>query len=407
MRSQHAFTHSTGSPVIPLINPSSIRKRRKRGLYVLDVWLSGRHIKKALKTTNRKEAERRAAIALNQLLAGDGPAGNPSFHIRSAGHGPSLAQATAPQVPPRAGISDLVAEYLQAKQNDGMSYKTIQAYKLIGARFCEFCRTLGLEYLDQLSAAEFQAFKVWLKQKTPNAKTLQNQLVNLLSWAKWVFDKKGIGTRSVFHGCVVPKAPEPTRFVPVLEDVKTMIAAAPPAIAAYIQTFSATGLRLAELQHLRVVDIDLHQDVILVRSRQTPHRWVTKTNEDRSIPIHQSLLPVIQGLVKEATAHRRAYLFCAPKSLRHPKGDYHCNARTVSSHIKAIARQAGIRVDRANQGFTTHALRRYFATRCLSTNLNQLLIDRWMGHTNRTMANRYIQQAADVQQSEMNRVEFF
>ena len=353
--------------------------KRGKGTYHAGGWHNGRHLKRSLRTTNLRVATQRANDLLTQLLQGPATA--------------STAVAVGPQ---RHPIDNTITDYLAAKRSAGRAAKTLAAYRLALEHFKAFCDARLITYVDQIDHTIFDAYLVHLRLVVKHDKTLSNRVLNLLVWGKWLFTARSYATRSPFHGCAVPKAGEPLRFAPSIKQVNAILGKAPPELASVIRTLAYTGLRLNEFVHLRPSDIDLVDGFVHVRARLLPHPWKPKTNRDRMLPIHKSLRSTLAAAVTASNRASRPYLFSAPASIRYPVGNHHLKADKVNTKIQAVAMAAGILIGRANGGFVTHSLRRFFETTCVNARVPQVSVDRWMGHkTPGQSSSYYIQNAAN------------
>lgn len=141
-----------------------------------------------------------------------------------------------------------------------------------------------------------------------------------------------------------------------------------------------TGMRRGEVLRLRWLDLDLDEDYLTARSRKQSRQ---KTETVRRIDMHPELK-------KELIAWRE----------RRPKGQFVlCDARTLEPILK----------DKANRCFWQpmndtewclekkrhwykvgfHSYRHSFASNLAALNVDQRVIDEWMGHQTEAMRKRY------------------
>ncbi len=127
---------------------------------------------------------------------------------------------------------------------------------------------------------------------------------------------------------------------------------------ALLMTIYSGGLRLNEVVHLRLRDIDSKRMVVTVRAG--------KGKKDREVMLSEALLPILRSYVK---AHRpKEYLFEGQDG-----GPY--SPRSVQQVLKTAMRVAGIK-----QMASIHTLRHSFATHLLESGTDIRFIQEFLGH---------------------------
>ncbi|WP_229517405.1 tyrosine-type recombinase/integrase [Paraburkholderia terrae] len=137
----------------------------------------------------------------------------------------------------------------------------------------------------------------------------------------------------------------------------------------------AAGLRVSEVVHLKVTDIDSKRMVIRVNQG--------KNRKDRYVMLSPRLLEVLRTYWHDA--HPRDWLF---------PGDIpgHPITRTAVARICALARQrSGI-----TKPVTPHSLRHAFATHLLETGTDVRRIQLLMGHRSLATTSRYLRIATST-----------
>ena len=142
----------------------------------------------------------------------------------------------------------------------------------------------------------------------------------------------------------------------------------------FIEMFS--GMRMGEINALREDDIDLQKGVIHVSSTisrgldyKAKYKDSTKTAAGkRDIPISEMLRPHLEKALKNKLNNPDGLLFVD------------CNTRkvldtgTVNSYLQRISEKAGVPF------YGQHALRHTFATRCIESGVDPLVLKTWLGH---------------------------
>jgi integrase/recombinase XerD len=138
---------------------------------------------------------------------------------------------------------------------------------------------------------------------------------------------------------------------------------------AILMTTYAAGLRLSEVRHLRVDDIDSQRMVIRIRQ--------AKGHKDRYVMLSPRLLAILRQYWK--AVRPRHYLFPGADP------DRPINPRTVQQVCRAALRAAGIK-----KKVSVHALRHSFATHLLEAGTDLRTIQILLGHQNLGTTARYL-----------------
>ena len=154
-----------------------------------------------------------------------------------------------------------------------------------------------------------------------------------------------------------------------------------------------TGMRIGEILALKKEDIDLKNRIIKVSKTITKDKndkpilgETTKTyNSLRDVPIIKQLFPILSDLILEVDN----YLFLYNNSFISPA--------TINAHFKKLCKNANIKVfinpnktvytnneikkvNLKTSSVNTHMLRHTFATRCIESGMNALVLSKILGH---------------------------
>lgn len=155
-----------------------------------------------------------------------------------------------------------------------------------------------------------------------------------------------------------------------VEEVRALFAAAESGRdRVLLQTAYACGLRISELIHLQVTDIDSARMVVIVRQG--------KGRKDRQVPLSQRLL---EELRRQWWTHRsRPWLFPGqtPDRPLHP------------SNVQRMFQQTLRRAKIAKRA-TPHTLRHSFATHLLEAGVDLVTVQRLLGHGSLSTTAHYL-----------------
>lgn len=174
--------------------------------------------------------------------------------------------------------------------------------------------------------------------------------------------------RSLFPPLIEEKKPKRKRrrlpFIPRPSDVDALIAAAPNTRDRLIaQVLVMTGLRVAELCSLDILDIDLAGERLLVKQG--------KGSKDRVVPIPARLIPSLREWIG---ARIMGPLFPSPR------GGKRLSTRAVQKLMKRLAAAAHLPEALAARRYTPHKLRHRYATNAWRKTKNIKIVQELLGH---------------------------
>lgn len=245
------------------------------------------------------------------------------------------------------------------------SPRTIETYVAHVARFAKhFGRSP-----DTLGPDEMRAFQLHLLQKKVSWSQF-NQTVCALRF----FYGQTLGRMEQVP--MLPYGRKPKRLPCVLspEEVAQLLDAARPGRERMmLQTTYACGLRLMEVLHLQVTDIDSAR--LLVHVRQG------KGNKDRLVPLSRRLLTELRDYWR--FCRPACWLFCnRTQEPLHPG--------TVQRQLQRAVRKAGLR-----KPATMHTLRHSYATHMLEAGVDVLTLQKILGHRHLSTTALYLHLRGD------------
>jgi integrase/recombinase XerD len=232
------------------------------------------------------------------------------------------------------------------------SPKTVHAYV---AGVVRFARHFGRSPAE-LGAEEVRSFQLHLLERRATW-SLYNQTVCALRFLYGVT----LNRSEVVHAIPYGKRPKTLPSVLSPEEVVRLIEAARPGRERLmVQTAYACGLRINELLHLRVADIDSARMVVVVRQG--------KGRKDRLVPLSQRLLSELRGYWR---AHRPATWLFPGLTQDRPLSD-----GAVYRQFQQLIARVGFR-----KRVTCHTLRHSFATHLLEAGVDLRTLQALLGHS--------------------------
>jgi integrase len=173
----------------------------------------------------------------------------------------------------------------------------------------------------------------------------------------------------------IPLAPAPQRLPELLarEELQRLFAAACHLKArSFLMVGYGTGLRLSELCHLCVADIDSAADRMCIRVVQG------KGGKDRYVPLAADVLEVLRAWWRQARP--RQWMFTAARDASQP-----VDAHVAQRWYYAACAHAGI-----TKHGGIHTLRHCYATHLLEAGVDLHSLSQWLGHRHVNTTARYL-----------------
>ena len=276
----------------------------------------------------------------------------------------------------------LLTMWLRDREIQNQSAHTLQAYHRDVSSFLDFCavKHIALTDVETTDLREFVAEKV--EQQQLSSSTLQRMLSAIRQFMKWAEQ----GQHLSFNPTDDFQLKRQTRPLPGMVDIETvqliLDQAAPEGEVAtqmwqrdkaILELLYSSGLRLAEVQSIKIKDIDFARQLL---------RITGKGNKTRIIPFgtkaKESLMQWLQVYPKwQGDFVPDAHVFITQKG--NPLG-----ARQIENRVKLQAKRAGVNVD-----LHPHLLRHCFASHMLSNSGDLRAVQEMLGHSNLSTTQIY------------------
>lgn len=209
---------------------------------------------------------------------------------------------------------------------------------------------------DELSESEIEKYVFWKIEKDNISDSHQRMIVASIDKFYCLVLNRELKIKHLYPSRKRHTLP---RYITVAE-VKEMIASTPNRKhACIIKMIYGCGLRLSELLHLKLSDIDSERMLVHIRN--------SKGNKDRVVMLSQTLLEDLRSYFK--AYHPEVYLFEGQNG-----GIY--SEKSVQNIVKTAAAKAGI-----TKQVTPHVLRHSFATHLLENGTDIRYIQQLLGHS--------------------------
>ncbi|OTG72216.1 recombinase XerC [Acinetobacter sp. ANC 4218] len=282
----------------------------------------------------------------------------------------------------QTNTTELLAMWLKEREIQNQSRHTLQAYERDVSDFLNFCeaKKLDLANIETTDLREYLAHKV--EQQGLSSSSLQRMLSSIRQFMKWAEQ----GRYLVFNPAddfQLKRIPRPLPGMVDIETVNQILDQPAPETEAQqqmwlrdkaiLELLYSSGLRLAEVQGLRIKDIDFNRQLLRITGKGNKTRVVPFGSKARDAVMKWlQVYPLWHGdFVPDA------HVFITQKG--NPLG-----ARQIENRVKLQALRAGVNVD-----LHPHLLRHCFASHMLSNSRDLRAVQEMLGHSNLTTTQIY------------------
>jgi integrase/recombinase XerD len=248
------------------------------------------------------------------------------------------------------------------------SRKTLRNYKQVLSAIIRHSQPTPVDTLDR---AAFETYLQFLVEKKRLGPATLNVYIN-----GWKFYQEKVLRRDrTFYDVAYTKMPVKLPTIYSVAEVKAIFAATTSLkYRTLFQLVYATGLRLAEVAHLRLADIDRARRLIMVRGG--------KGQKDRAVMLTQKLEQILDTYL--TTYAPSDYLF-----------ENASNHEPLSTRTIQVVYSESVKYARVSKCGNIHALRHSFATHLLELGTDIRYIQQLLGHTSILTTMRYTHVSTD------------
>jgi integrase len=359
----------------------------------------------------------------------------------------------------RTSPEKMVEAFLDAVANvKKLALRTRDRYHAALDRFLDYCRSARVGTVDAVQQATVEDFVKWLRgqKRTRNGSAHGRKDVYKEGGIKFILSTCRTAFNWAGRHRMLPFAECPFALFPIdelggargqtrgpklfsAEQERAFFAACSDWQRDIFATLAGYGLRVGELTHLLVEDVDLVNAVFTVRSKPELF-WSVKTGRERQLP----LLPETRAVFERAIGGRQAgFVFLnepfttgrsRPALSFGSDQGFRAHAEKITGDLLAQDADAGERAQkRAVVSFCrsmgqvpekrvrcefmkvsakigrpdltqVHILRHQFATRAQAAGVNPLVVQEMLGHTTLDMTRRYSHPGIDTMREALQRL---
>ncbi|MDQ1210166.1 integrase/recombinase XerC [Acinetobacter baylyi] len=276
----------------------------------------------------------------------------------------------------------LLAMWLKERMIQNQSEHTLNAYQRDLTDFFDFCekRKLELMQVEASDLREYLAYRV--EQSNLSSSSIQRHLSSIRQFMKWAQQSQFLNMNPV-EDFKLKRKSRPLPGMIEIETVHQILDQTAPEDElgtqlwlrdkAILELLYSSGLRLAELQGLKLIDLDFNRQLLRVTG---------KGNKTRVIPFGKKAK---QSLIDWLNVYRLwKGQFTQQDPLFVSQNGGALTPRQIENRVKHQALRAGVNVD-----LHPHLLRHCFASHMLSASGDLRSVQEMLGHSNLSTTQIY------------------
>lgn len=364
-----ARDHSQGSDDEPYEKVGELVRIFLRGeKWHANFQFNGRQRRIALKTTNKKEARRRAIQIEADLLSG---------RYAAVTKAPSLSKA--------------ITEYREFLRGKRRGAKTLAKYEYAFGLFIDLAERRRVKTIQGIDLAFVDVFRNERtrheSKERAGEKTVHNDLVLLRQIVNFALRRKMI-LSDPLAGLTLDKPKPRPQPCWTREEVDQILSASHEPQRGQLSLLAETGMRVGELRWLTWDDVDLKLGVLHIRPKPDGS-WKPKSGDIRAIPLSVAAKEVLGRLPQHSK-----WVVTACASGRYPKGDHQISDRRLLQFLKRVLK-------RLKFVGHLHTFRHAFISHALTRGTPEAIVRQWVGHVDRDILQRYTHIADKASQDAM------
>ncbi|WP_041694883.1 tyrosine-type recombinase/integrase [Alicyclobacillus acidocaldarius] len=271
---------------------------------------------------------------------------------------------------------EAITEFGAHLLRQGRSRKTVIGYQSDLRGFAAFyAKRHNLPWVVEETTVE--DLRAYLDAQPAQAPTLNRRLYTFRSFFKYLV-RQGVLTSNPAEMLEAKRVVQKERYALPADELARFIHHIPhPHVQAAAWTMAYTGLRMAEIIFLRMMDVDFEEGVVRVEHG--------KGDKPREVPISDALRPILSQYVEQyrkgAKPHER--FFATPST-----------GGLSPTHINRVLKQTSQALG-YRRYVTAHTFRHSFASNLIRQGVHITLVQKLLGHSSPTVTSVYTHATRD------------
>lgn len=296
----------------------------------------------------------------------------------------------------------------------GVSNTTSKRYRAVRDKHQLFCVAHNIRTWNEIDKKSVEAYVAWLHKRGYSNATIYLEATLIKQIVKWLIEEERVLPESHRIHLKLQRSHESDAYCYRPEEVIAMVDLCRNQsnlawLANLIITLASTGMRISEAIDLRRSDIDFVSGMITLSDNRHSGRHLragairtTKGRRGRKVPIHSSLLSVLQAMSRNPDGR----VFVGPK-----KGQLKADViRNILMREVLTPLKTKFPTPDGEIGFEhgrLHSFRHYFISQAFLGGASEGEIRSWVGHRDSRIIERYRHLRSEDARRKMDRIEFF
>ena len=272
-----------------------------------------------------------------------------------------------------------IQDFIQYLHNvKKVSHNTEVSYERDLRKMFAWLNQQGIDSVDQVTNTNLNSYMLYLERQKLAASTISRSVATMRAFFQYQLKENHIKTDPT-EGLKPPKVEKKAPEILTVEEVDLLLSQpdtnTPKGVRdkAMLELLYATGIRVSELIHLKMSDVNMRLCYITCQEH----------DRDRIVPFGNTAKHAVENYVKEARgvllgAHSEEYLFV------------NCSGKPISRQgfwkvLKGYVDKAGIVAD-----ITPHTLRHSFAIHLLQNGADLKSVQEMLGHSDISTTQMYL-----------------
>lgn len=295
---------------------------------------------------------------------------------------------------------NIIQEFVNSLIADGKSKCTVSSYELDVKEFARFSATILQKRIEDIKYTDLRKWVNNLESRGLSAQTRARKVTSIRSFFQYLSKMDYIHSKNPADQLESPKLPKKQPKVISSGEASCLLQCSKDGDFEKVTVFRDytvmamflyTGIRREELTMIKLMDVNLENNTILIHG---------KGNKERVVYINDALHSVLseylmsyRNLLK--TANISKYLFPSIKSEK-------LCVSSVNNIVNKAMDKAGIK----EYGISAHILRKRFATTVFSNTGDIATTSMLLGHSSPTVTMRYVRIKEDTMRKATKNINF-
>ena len=267
----------------------------------------------------------------------------------------------------------ILAEYIEYLDIEkGLAQNTMEAYRRDLSEFWDFCSSIGVEDLENVSRGNIASYILKLHEDKYSTASIMRQIASLKGFFKWLC-ANGYCKINPTITIERPKLPKRLPKVVSVKEIEEILHQnLNPTEKVIIELLYGCGLRVSELVDLKIADINIKSKYLQCSG---------KGSKERIVPIGRKAIKALNEYLKQRNFLIKNYNIIDNSLLVTDDG-----RKINRQDIYTFVRKQGEKIHKA---ISPHTLRHSFATHLIENGADLRVVQELLGHSDVSTTQLY------------------